>query len=268
MGAVSPPNTPRRDRLDSPAHLIKSVLSNLAHPAEGFRWSDRTAQISLSPSAEGVSFNEFCPSVSLAWKVEVLLEEALREVVNNYHPRSMTLVTHLERACYSFALEAWLGIAEGAEGVSPPEDPQHWLTLLSQAVAALVEAPGKEDKDKCDAFEVDGHLAHAFADLRRRCSGSSSEMLVRMLVNLVDHTHLRRRLASLAVETVCLETVLSGQAEGFAYFSCLMWDTCMKCRLFLAFTVCSEGLGVHDQVFKPSTQTVAGHGACLCRRVQ
>ena len=89
----------------------------------------------------------------------------------------------------------------------------------------------KEDKDKGEAFEVDGHLAHAFADLRRRCSGSSCEMVVRMLGNLEDHTRLRRRPASFANEIVCLE----------------------------------PGLGAHDQVFKPSTQNVAGHGACFCR---
>ena len=44
----------------------------------------------------------------------------------------------------------------------------------------------------CDAF--------AFADLRRRCSGSSSEMLVRMLENLVDHTLLRTDSQSLQME--------------------------------------------------------------------
>ena len=63
------------------------------------------------------------------------------------------------------------------------------------------------------AFEVDGHFAHPFAYLRRRCSGSSSEMLVRTSGDNVDHTRLRRRPAGLANETVCLETVLSGQAS-------------------------------------------------------
>lgn len=106
MGAVRQLNSPRWDRLDSLAHLIKGFTSNLAHPAEGFCWSDRTAQVSLALSAEEVSFNEVCPSVSFAWKVEVLLEKALREVVDIYHPRSMTLVTHLEQACYQFAIEA------------------------------------------------------------------------------------------------------------------------------------------------------------------
>ena len=52
-----------------------------------------------------------------------------------------------------------------------------------------------------------------FADLRRRCSGSSSEMLVRMFGNHVHHTRLRHRLASLANAIVYLETVPSGQAS-------------------------------------------------------
>ena len=51
------------------------------------------------------------------------------------------------------------------------------------------------------------------ADQRRRYSGSTSEMLVRVLENLEDDTLLRRRLASLVNERVCLETVLSGQAS-------------------------------------------------------
>ena len=71
----------------------------------------------------------------------------------------------------------------------------------------------KEDKDRCGAFKVVGHVAHAFADRRRRYSGSTGEMLVRVVENLEDDTRVRRRLASLVNETVCLETVLSGQAS-------------------------------------------------------
>ena len=74
-------------------------------------------------------------------------------------------------------------------------------------------ACSKEEKDKCGACKVVGHVAHAFADRRRRFSDSTSEMIVRVLENLEDHTRVRRRLASLVNETVCLETVLSGQAS-------------------------------------------------------
>ena len=52
-------------------------------------------------------------------------------------------------------------------------------------------------------------MAHAFADRRRRYSDITS----RVLENLEDHTRVRRRLASLVNEIVCLETVLSGQAS-------------------------------------------------------
>ena len=86
----------------------------------------------------------------------------------------------------------------------------------------------KEDKDKCGAFKVVSHGAHAFAEWRHRYKGSTSEMLVRVLENLEDHTRVRRRLASLVNEIVCLETVLSGQASvrvtKFSSLRHMPWD--------------------------------------------
>ena len=61
MGAVRQPNSPRRNHLNALGFLIKGVLS-----LQGFRWSDRTTQMSLALSAEEVSFNKSGPSVGLA----------------------------------------------------------------------------------------------------------------------------------------------------------------------------------------------------------
>ena len=100
-----------------------------------------------------------------------------------------------------FALEAKLWIGVGA--VAP--------TLVNLGFARSCGACGAfwKGNHKGDALEVDGHLAPHLLTLRRRCSGSSSEILVRMLGNIEDATRLRRRFASLAHVIVGLETVLS-----------------------------------------------------------
>ena len=90
-------NSPRAGSFGFTCTLDRCTL---AHPPESFRWSDRTAQISLAPSANEVSFNEFCPYVCLVWKVEVLREKALIEVVVNSPSVVNDSANLMERACY------------------------------------------------------------------------------------------------------------------------------------------------------------------------
>ena len=163
-------------------------------PFRRFSLDGSEGPVALALSAEEVSLNEFCPSVGLFQKGEVHLEKALLRGCG--HLPSVVNDSGIHHG--KFALEAKLWIVEGAEAP----------TLVNPGFACSCGACGGfwKGNHRGDALEVDGHLADAFADLRRRCSGRSSEMLVRMLVNIEDPTRLQRRFAYVIV---CLETVPS-----------------------------------------------------------
>lgn len=199
-----------------------------AHPREGYgasSYCNQTTHVRLTPSAEPVAADEFFGSACLTWKVELLMEEALRNLREHFHPESPVMVTYLERACYTHALDSWREVQErarlpfGPRPRSPHDDPEFAMTQIlaaAQEFTRLMAAQSSTDihaEESVKAFEADANMQRAFAEIRRVCEGTQ-DMFAQMLVNLLEHFRVRRCLAETAVEVMLLESAAKVQSAG------------------------------------------------------
>merc|ERR550514_788440 len=86
-----------RHRQQSPS---KHGLGSKGHPSVG--------QFKATPnSQEPTALTEFHHSIGLTWKLELILEEQHKDMVESLLPSSTQLITALERALFLVALHEW-----------------------------------------------------------------------------------------------------------------------------------------------------------------
>eukprot|EP00929_Paragymnodinium_shiwhaense_P088482 TRINITY_DN48791_c0_g2_i1.p1 TRINITY_DN48791_c0_g2~~TRINITY_DN48791_c0_g2_i1.p1 ORF type:complete len:2761 (-),score=695.76 TRINITY_DN48791_c0_g2_i1:222-8504(-) len=219
--------------------------TTLAHEREGYEsssyYSAPSAHIKLQPAAQPVAIDEFCTTLSLAWKVEVVVEESLRDLAEHFHPTSPVMISFLERSCYAFAMEQWqenLRWSEHAQRGTVPaagvhEDPELLLEMLKELAQLLCQGntrvvdrlsfDGEERafvgilKQKgCGQVETDAFMQLAFQDIRRRAGNTVADMVPHMVVNLLEHIHIRRSLAEMVLEVAYLERTIYYQGVLFS----------------------------------------------------
>lgn len=283
------------------------VVPPLAHQHEGFMIGSlglgaRTGSIEtkLTPAGTPISPAEFCASACMAWKAELILEEAHRDMVDHFHPKSPLMTTLLQRACFQIAHEILdKVVAEekrrhhpravsnspsvGRAASRPPTNSgqecfeQHEDADLLVAVARetavrltttissvhqqevqraaterekmqdakkapesrraasvgsrraspMPPGPNYDDPTSLDPYgcpgplkrvgsvDITGFLHMGFGELRRRVGANTPSVFSVMITHLLEHTHLRRRMADTVIEVIALEASLRAQAASF-----------------------------------------------------
>jgi len=206
-------------------------LKDLAHPLEGLPLAATSLSgkvFTPAPGAAEVDFTELFASLHHVWKVELIIESAHEELVANLRPGSIPLVGQLERACYTTALEQWQQFIDKQAMVSPSaiwtmhDDPEVLRDILLEAIRQL-NALGDVEQQPTAAsaaaaarfdLEVDGDMMQAFADVRKHGGETQepSEVLRQLLVALLEHFEIRKKLRSVSLEVSSLERSLTGQA--------------------------------------------------------
>lgn len=221
-----PPDTKKeedgRGELENPQLHLPSGMS---HAGEGFpvQGSVGLATRFVPEGAGEVDVLDFFGSASLAWHLDLLVEDTQKEFVELVTPqvRSHAVVG---RACAVVVAAEWQkelrsqpvhhlttcrasGDLFGAEAMDDPA----WLTLLMEdTMKNLPSVFGTEDRKGREKEEEDLQLRSAFVELRSR---PPDERVLTMYVNLLEHVTVRRLLADTHLEVRVLESILTEQGR-------------------------------------------------------